>query len=129
MLVILVLTDRLARHGIAVAAPAFSAGPGPPAAGRGLAFPESRTGRPQRRARIDKDALGGVDSRDSLLGANQIQGFFWGAVLGVMERLVLAAWERMAPLLMGRPDQKGVRPAATIGCSCAVDRAHGLSLA
>jgi len=29
--------------------------------------------------------------------------------LGVMERLVLsdAAWERMAPLIIGRPDQKG----------------------
>jgi len=53
--------------------------------------------------------LGGVDSRDSLLGANQIQGCFWEAVLGVMERLVLsdAAWERMAPLIIGRPDQKG----------------------
>jgi len=28
------------------------------------------------------DALGGVDSRDSLLGANQIQGCFWGGSLG-----------------------------------------------
>jgi hypothetical protein len=29
--------------------------------------------------------------------------------LGVMERLVLSdvAWERMAPLIKGRPDQKG----------------------
>jgi transposase len=29
--------------------------------------------------------------------------------LGVMDRLVLsdAAWERMAPLIIGRPDQKG----------------------
>src|SRR5258708_5918072 len=26
--------------------------------------------------------LGGVDSKDSLLGANQIQGFFWGGGLG-----------------------------------------------
>ncbi|WP_210253984.1 hypothetical protein, partial [Bradyrhizobium pachyrhizi] len=44
-------------------------------------------------------ALGGVDSRDSLLRPNQIQGFFWEAALGVMDRLVLsdAAWERMAP--------------------------------
>jgi putative transposase len=34
---------------------------------------------------------------------------FWGAVLGVMDRLVLsdAAWERIAPLIIGRPDQKG----------------------
>ena len=39
---------------------------------------------------------------DSLLGANQIQGCFWEAVLGVMDRLVLsdAAWERMAPLII-----------------------------
>ena len=53
--------------------------------------------------------LGGVDSKDSLLGANQIQGCFWEAALGVMDRLVLsdAAWERMAPLIIGRPDQKG----------------------
>ena len=53
--------------------------------------------------------LGGVDSRDSLLGANQIQGCFWEAILGVMDRLVLsdAVWERMAPLIIGRPDQKG----------------------
>jgi hypothetical protein len=28
------------------------------------------------------DRLGGVDSRDSLLGANQIQGCFWGGCLG-----------------------------------------------
>src|SRR5216684_2396402 len=28
------------------------------------------------------NALGGVDSRDSLLGANQIQGCFWGGSLG-----------------------------------------------
>ena len=54
-------------------------------------------------------ALGGVDCKDSLLGANRIQGCFWEAVLGVMDRLVLsdAAWERMAPLIIGRPDQKG----------------------
>ena len=60
-------------------------------------------------AKLTNVALGGVDSKDSLLGANQIQGCFWEAVLGVMERLVLsdAAWERMAPLIIGRPDQKG----------------------
>jgi Putative transposase of IS4/5 family (DUF4096) len=54
-------------------------------------------------------ALGGVDSKDSLLGANQIQDCFWEAALGVMDRSVLsdAAWERMAPLIIGRPDQKG----------------------
>ena len=66
--------------------------------------------------RVSKDeateleiALGGVDSKDSLLGANQIQGSFGEAALGVMDRLVLSdvAWERMAPLIIGRPDQKG----------------------
>ena len=58
---------------------------------------------------VEKRTLGGVDSWDSLLGGNQIQGCFWEAVLGVMDRLVLsdAAWERMAPLIIGRPDQKG----------------------
>jgi hypothetical protein len=42
-----------------------------------------------------------VDSKDFLLGANQVQACF-------LERLVLsdAAWERMAPLIIGRPDQK-----------------------
>jgi hypothetical protein len=53
--------------------------------------------------------LGGVDSKDSLLGANQLQDFFWETVLGVKDRLVLsdATWGRMAPLVIGRPDQKG----------------------
>src|SRR6202042_3949048 len=62
--------------------------------------------------------LGCVDSWDSLLGANQIQGCFWEAVLGVMDRLVLsdAAWERMAALIIGRPDQKG-STGREIGCS------------
>lgn len=38
-----------------------------------------------------------------------IQGCFLEAVLGVMDRLVLSdeRWERMAPLIIGRPDQKG----------------------
>ena len=31
---------------------------------------------------IERDGLGGVDSRDSLLVANQIQGFFLGGGLG-----------------------------------------------
>src|SRR5260370_35033664 len=31
---------------------------------------------------VSWDDLGGVDSRDSLLGANQIQGSFWGGSLG-----------------------------------------------
>ncbi len=62
-----------------------------------------------RQQAAESRRLGGVDSRDSFLGANQIQSCFWEAVLGVMERLVLsdAAWERMAPLIIGRPDQKG----------------------
>ena len=72
------------------------------AAFRILAFPDFK-------AFIPQHALGSVDSKDSLLGANQIQGCFWEAVLGVKDRLVLsdAAWERMAPLIIGRPDQKG----------------------
>jgi len=51
----------------------------------------------------------------------------------VMERLVLsdAAWERMAPLIIGRPDQKGStgRDNQDVRGRCAVDRAYGLSLA
>jgi hypothetical protein len=68
-----------------------------------------------------------VDSKDSLLGANQIQGCFWEAVLGVKDRLVLsdATWERMAPLIIGRPDQKG----STGRDNRMLDRAYGLSLA
>ena len=69
-----------------------------------VAYDVSRTN-----AQVHADGLGGVDSKDSLLGANQIQSCFWEAVLGVKSRLVLsdAAWERMAPLIIGRPDQKG----------------------
>jgi len=56
-----------------------------------------------------QSGLGPVDSKDSLLSANQVQGCFWEAALGVMDRLVLSdvAWERMAPLIICRPDQKG----------------------
>src|ERR1700722_15338857 len=86
-----------------------------------------------RRIPQEQDALGCVDSWDSLLGANQIQGCFWEAVLGVMDRLVLsdAAWERMAPLIIGLPDQKRVDRArqSDVRGRCAVDRAHRLSLA
>ena len=73
-------------------------------------LPKRRRSRPQSKTRpFFNSLLGCVDSWDSLLGANQIQGCFWEAVLGVMARLVLsdAAWERMAPLIIGRPDQKG----------------------
>lgn len=50
-----------------------------------------------------------MDSKDSLFGANQFKAAFGEAVLGVKNRLVLndAAWGRMAPLIIGRPDQKG----------------------
>jgi hypothetical protein len=72
-----------------------------------------------------------VDSKDSLLGANQIQSCFWEAVLGVMDRLVLsdAAWERMAPLMIGRPDQKASTGRDKRMFVEGVCRAHGLSLA
>jgi hypothetical protein len=58
---------------------------------------------------------------------------FGDAVLGVMDRLVLndAAWERMAPLIIGRPDQKGStgRDNRMFVEGCALDRSYGLSLA
>jgi transposase len=50
----------------------------------------------------------------------------------VMGRLVLsdAAWERMAPLIIGRPDQKGSTGRDNrMFVEGAVDRAYGLSLA
>jgi hypothetical protein len=51
----------------------------------------------------------------------------------VMDRLVLsdAAWERMAPLIIGRPDQKGStgRDNRMLVEGVLVDRAHRLSLA
>ena len=53
--------------------------------------------------------------------------------MGVMDRLVLsdAAWERMAPLIIGRPDQKGStgRDNRMFVEGCALDRSYGLSLA
>ena len=54
-------------------------------------------------------ALGGVDSKVYFLNVNQIQGCFLGGSRGREDRLVLsdAAWERMAPLIIGRLDQKG----------------------
>ena len=53
-------------------------------------------------------ALGGVDSKDYFLNVNQIQGCFLGGSRGREDRLVLsdAAWERMAPLIIGLLDQK-----------------------
>src|SRR5260221_12462143 len=41
--------------------------------------------------------LGGVDSKDSLLGANQIQGCFWGGGLGCDGTV---GFERLARLLL-----------------------------
>ena len=53
--------------------------------------------------------------------------------MGVMDRLVLSdvAWERMAPLIIGRPDQKGStgRDNRMFVEGRALDRAYGLSLA
>jgi putative transposase len=53
--------------------------------------------------------LGCVDSKDPLFDRSLMQGCLWEAASGVMDRLVLgdAAWERMAPLIIGRTDQKG----------------------
>ncbi|MET4022072.1 hypothetical protein ABIC10_007204 [Bradyrhizobium sp. S3.2.12] len=55
---------------------------------------------------------------------------FGEAVLGVMEPLVLsgAACERIAPLIIGRPDQKGATGQRQLEARrrCAVEAAHGL---
>jgi transposase len=55
------------------------------------------------------EALGGVDSKDSLFGANQIQDFFWGGSLGCDGAV---GFERRGvgtdgAADHGRPDQKG----------------------
>lgn len=46
---------------------------------------------------------------DSLEAAIRFKAAFWGTVLGVMDGLVLsdAAWDRIGPLIIGRPDQRG----------------------
>src|SRR6476659_168986 len=46
--------------------------------------------------------------RDSDLGANQIQGCFLEDSLG-FDEAALSGAERMAPLIIGRPDPKGHR--------------------
>ena len=40
---------------------------------------------------------------------SQFKAAFWGAVLGVIDRLVLEdeQWERISRLIIGRPDQRG----------------------
>src|SRR5947209_3347052 len=63
----------------------------------------SRT-RPQWSA---DEALGGVDSKDSLLGANQIQGFFWGGGLGCDGSF---GFERHGVGADGSADYRSARP-------------------
>src|SRR6185437_8739748 len=68
------------------------------------------TTNPRNALKAPVDALGGVDSKDSRTVIGVIEGCLWGGLaLGVLDRLVLSdvAWERMAPLIIGRPDQKG----------------------
>jgi transposase len=48
-----------------------------------------------------------VDSKDSLLSANQIQGFFWGGCLGCDGSFGFERRGLGADLIIGRPDQKG----------------------
>jgi hypothetical protein len=57
----------------------------------------------------NRAALGGVGPWDFHLVRSMVQDCFLAAVLGVMNRLILSdpAWERMAPLIIARPDQKG----------------------
>ena len=55
----------------------------------------------RRRARI-RAPLGRVDSKDSLLRANQIQDCVWEAVLGVTDRLVLSDAHQHAAAALGR---------------------------
>ena len=79
------------------------------------------------------DGLGGVDSKDSLLGANQIQGCFWGGSLGCDGSF---GFERRGVGADGAADHRSTRPEGLdrarqpdVRGRRAVDRAYGLSLA
>src|SRR5258708_16971063 len=79
------------------------------------------------------DGLGGVDSRDSLLGANQIQGFFLG---GSLECHGAFGIERRGVGADGAADHRATRSEglhrarqSDVRGRCAVDRAYGFSLA
>ena len=65
-----------------------------------------RTGSPA--AELLRSGIGGVP-RMACGQQIRFKASFGEAALGVMDRLVLSdvAWERMAPLIIGRPDQKG----------------------
>jgi tetratricopeptide (TPR) repeat protein len=80
-----------------------------------------------------KKALGRVDSKDSLLRANQIQGFFLGGGLGCDGSFGV---ERCGLGTNGAADYRPARPEGLDGAGqpnvrgrCALDRAYGLSLA
>ena len=79
------------------------------------------------------DALGGVDSRDSLLRANQIQGCFLGGSLGCdgpfgIKRRGVGADGAADHRATGSEGLHRARQSDVRG-RCAVDRAYGLSLA
>src|SRR5215471_17930395 len=78
-------------------------------------------------------ALGGVDSKDSLLRANQIQGFFLGGCLGCdgsfgVERRGLGA-NGAADHRPPRPERVDRAGQPDVRGRGALDRAYGLSLA
>src|SRR5260221_11296593 len=56
---------------------------------------------------VERRSLGGVDSKDSLLGANQIQGCFWGGSLGCEEP---SGFERCGVGADGAADYRSTRP-------------------
>src|SRR5258708_30163927 len=61
----------------------------------------------RKRAAPNAVRLGGVDSKDSLLGANQIQGFFLGGSLGCEGPFGFERRGVGTDGAIGRPDQKG----------------------
>jgi len=82
---------------------------------------------------IGLSALGGVDSKDSLLGANQIQGCFLGGSLGCDGPVGV---ERRGVGADGAADHRSTGPEGLhrarqpdVRGRCAVDRAYGFSLA
>src|ERR1700745_873222 len=77
--------------------------------------------------------LGGVDSKDSLLGANQIQGCFWGGGLGCdgpggIERRGVAA-DGAADHRSSRPEGLDRARQSDVRRRRALDRAYGFSVA
>lgn len=72
-----------------------------------LVWVDDKSRVPSRTNRSARRALGGVDSKDSVLGANQIQGCFWGGGLGCDGSF---SFERRGVGTDGAADRRSSRP-------------------